>query len=471
MPPFSVSRPLHLLALAAFGGLLAFAPAAAQERVAPESKAQIQLSFSPVVKQVSPSVVNVYGQRVEQTRTMPMDDFFRRFFGDRGPAAPHDRVQRSLGSGVIVDDGGLVVTNNHVIENMTTVKVALADRREFEAEILLRDLRADLAVLKLKDAKNLHAIGFGDSEKLEVGDIVLAIGNPFGVGQTVTQGIVSALARTQVGVSDYQFFIQTDAAINPGNSGGGLINMRGELVGINTAIYSRSGGSIGIGFAIPSTMVKAVVQAAKAGGKAVARPWLGAKLQAVSAEVAEAIGLDRPTGALVVGVSSDGPADKAGIKRGDVIIAVDGASIDDMESFGYRFALRGVSGDTKLTLLRGKENVEKSVRLAPPPENPPRNAITIKGRTPFTGATIATLSPALAEELEMDTAAEGVVLMAVADGSPAARVGFQRGDIIVAINRTPMKASKDVEQVTAQEARAWQIVVNRGGHEFVTVLR
>ncbi|MEN3931002.1 DegQ family serine endoprotease [Microvirga sp. W0021] len=452
-------------------GLMALLPAKAQEKTVPESKVQVQLSYAPVVRQVSPAVVNVYGTRVEKTRPMPMDDFFRRFFGDRGPGMPQERVQRSLGSGVIVDANGLVVTNNHVIEGMTTVKVALADRREFDAEIILRDPRADLAILRLKDAKNLHAIELGDSENLEVGDLVLAIGNPFGVGQTVTQGIVSALARTQVGVSDYQFFIQTDAAINPGNSGGGLINMKGELVGINTAIYSRSGGSIGIGFAIPTSMVKAVVQTAKNGGKAVVRPWFGAKLQAVSAEMAEAIGLDRPMGALIVNLNPGGPAEKAGLKRGDVILAVDGHNIDDMEAFGYRFALKGTGGDIKLTLQRGKDQLEKSVKLLPPPEIPARDTINITGRSPFQGATVANLSPAVADELDMDTSAVGVVVLETDDNSTANRVGFQKGDIIVAINRTPMKTTQDLKQATSQEARLWEIVVNRNGREFVTVLR
>lgn len=466
-----MSRHPFRLIPAALGCVLMLSPVVAQERLVPESKAQVQLSFAPVVKQVSPSVVNVYGQRVERSRAMPMDDFFRRFFGDTGPGMPRERVQRSLGSGVVVDASGLVITNNHVIENMTSVKVALADRREYEAEIVLRDPRADLAVLKLKDAKDLHALNLGDSEQLEVGDIVLAIGNPFGVGQTVTQGIVSAVARTQVGVSDYQFFIQTDAAINPGNSGGGLINMKGELVGINTAIYSRSGGSIGIGFAIPATMVKAVIQTAKAGGTVVQRPWLGAKLQVVSPEVAEAMGLDRPSGALVVSTIETGPAAQAGLKRGDVVIAVEGHPIDDMEAFGYRFALKGIDGEAKLTVLRGKERLERTIRLIPPPENPPRQAIELKGRVPLAGATVANLSPALAEELDKDNALEGVVVLDVQEGSPAYRVGFQKGDIIVALNGVPMKTSKDIEQAVSQQARAWELVVNRNGQQFVTVLR
>ncbi len=282
---------------------LMVAPAVAQTappvtvRQAPQTRAEIQTSFSPVVKAARPSVVNVYASRTEQMPVNPLfdDPIFRRFFGGRG-AQPQSRTAQSLGSGVIVDASGLVVTNHHVIEGMTEVKVALADRREVDAEIILRDPRTDLAVLKLKTGSNYPAIALGDSDALEVGDLVLAIGNPFGVGQTVTQGIVSALARTQVGVSDYGFFIQTDAAINPGNSGGALIDVNARLVGVNSAILSRSGGNVGIGFAIPANMVQVVVEAAKSGGKQVRRPWVGASLQTVDRAIADSIGLDRPAG-------------------------------------------------------------------------------------------------------------------------------------------------------------------------------
>src|ERR671910_251721 len=271
--------------LLGFSGLNLAGAQAQTQRVVPESRAQVQLSFAPIVRQTTGAVVNVYATRSERRQNAAMEDFFRRYFGEGGPGMPPGRSQSSLGSGVIVDPSGLVITNNHVIENMTEVKVALADRREYEADIVLRDQRTDLAVLRLKGASNLQVVEFGDSESLQVGDIVLAIGNPFGVGQTVTQGIVSALARTQVGVTDYQFFIQTDAAINPGNSGGALVDMAGRLVGINTAIFSRSGGSQGVGFAIRVNMVRVVVASAKTGGSAVKRPWLGANLQAVTAEL------------------------------------------------------------------------------------------------------------------------------------------------------------------------------------------
>ena len=323
-----------------------------QEKRIPESRSEVALSFAPVVKKVAGSVVNVYGTRREtRGRASIMDDpLFREFFGG---GASRERVEQSVGSGVIVSPEGIVVTNHHVIEGMTEVKVAFADKREVEADIILRDPRTDLAVLKLKTTDRLPFIDIGDSDGLEVGDIVLAIGNPFGVGQTVTQGIVSALARTQIGVSDYQFFIQTDAAINPGNSGGALVDMQGRLVGVNTAIFSRSGGNQGIGFAIPANMLKLVVQSARSGVTTVVRPWFGGRLQAVTPDMAEGLGLTRPAGALVVSTVPKGPAAEAGFKRGDVITAVDGIEVDDPEAFGYRYATKGTSGTVAVSIVRG----------------------------------------------------------------------------------------------------------------------
>jgi Do/DeqQ family serine protease len=295
-------------------------PLRAQDRTVPNSLNQLRLSYAPVVQRVQPAVVNVYAAKVVQNRNPLLDDpIFRRFFGV--PGQQPEQMQRALGSGVIVESSGLVVTNNHVIEGADKVKVSLADKREFEAEIILKDSRSDLAVLRLKDTKErFPTLDFANSDELQVGDVVLAIGNPFGVGQTVTHGIVSALARTQVGITDYQFFIQTDAAINPGNSGGALVDMTGKLVGVNTAIFSRSGGSQGIGFAIPANMVRVVVASAKGGGSAVKRPWLGARLQAVTPEIAETLGLPRPTGALVAAVVSGSPAGRAGMKLSDLIV-------------------------------------------------------------------------------------------------------------------------------------------------------
>lgn len=466
-------RSRALAAAAAATLLLGLAPATAlgQTRQVPESRQQITLSFAPIANKTAASVVNVYGSRVEKQAPNPfMDDpFFRRFFGDGGFGVPRERVQRSLGSGVIVDPSGLVVTNNHVIENMSEVKVAFADKREMDAEILLRDPRTDLAVLKLKGAKALAALELADADQVQIGDLVLAIGNPFGVGQTVTQGIVSALARTQIGVADAQSFIQTDAAINPGNSGGALVDMEGRLIGINTAIFSRSGGNQGIGFAIPSGMVRLVIDSAKAGVSMVRRPWFGARLQALTADVADGLGLDRPAGSVVVSLVEGGPAAEGGLKRSDVILAVDGVMVDDPEAFGYRFATRPLGGTTTLTVLRSGKRVSVPVRLQSAPETRPREAVKLSGRSPLSGATLLNLSPAVAEELALEAGSDGVVVGEVSEGSTAARIGFQKGDIIMALNGERVKSSREVETAFRERKRAWEVTISRGGQTITSV--
>jgi Do/DeqQ family serine protease len=452
---------------AALPGASAFAQAV--QRQVPDSRQQIVLSYAPVVKRVVPAVVNVYASRTDKRPQNPLfdDPFFRQFFGQNG----RPQTQQSLGSGVIVDASGLVVTNNHVIDGMTEVKVALSDRREFEAEIILRDPRTDLAILRLKGGKDFPALDVGDSDALEVGDVVLAIGNPFGVGQTVTQGIISALARTQVGISDYGFFIQTDAAINPGNSGGALVDMNGRLTGINSAIYSRSGGSVGIGFAIPVNMVKVVVATAKGGGRQVRRPWLGATLQSVSREIADSIGLDRPAGALVADVIENSAAEHAGLKRGDVITALDGQAVEDPESLGFRLGTKAVGGMAGLGILRGGKPIMLPLKLQVAPELPAREEIKISsGRSPFIGATFVNYSPAVAEEYSVDQVREGVVVVDVADGSNAQSLGLQKGDVIVSINDAKIGRTKDMEQATAQRRLFWQITIGRGGQLFTTVI-
>ncbi len=338
--------------------------ASAQERRVPSSPTELRLSYAPVVQRAAPAVVNVYAAKTVTVRNPLLDDpIFRRFFGMPGGPGGGEQTQRSLGSGVLVDAAGLVVTNNHVIEGADQVKVSLADKREFEAEIVLKDSRSDLAVLRLKaQNERFPALEFADSDALLVGDVVLAIGNPFAVGQTVTHGIVSAVARTQVGITDYQFFIQTDAAINPGNSGGALVDLGGRLVGINTAIFSRSGGSQGIGFAIPANMVKVVVASAKSGGSTVKRPWLGARLQAVTPEIAESLGLKRPAGALVASLTPTSPAARAGLKTSDLIVAIDGQAVDDPNAFDYRFATKALGGSARLGVVRAGKELAVNVR-------------------------------------------------------------------------------------------------------------
>jgi Do/DeqQ family serine protease len=406
---------------------------------------------------------------VENRNPMLDDPIFRRFFGS--PGMPREQVQRSLGSGVIADRAGFIVTNNHVVEGATEVKIALSDRREFEAEIVLKDARTDLAILKLKaPPDNLVAIHVGNSDTLEVGDFVLAIGNPFGVGQTVTHGIVSALARTQIGITDYGFFIQTDAAINPGNSGGALVDTQGRLVGINTAIFSRSGGSQGIGFAIPVNMVQVVIASAKSGSTTVRRPWLGAKLQGVTSEIAESLGLKRPTGALVASVTPNGPAARSGLKTGDLITGVDGVTVDDPQAFGFRFATKAIGGSAEVDYLRGNREAKTTIRLLAAPEDPPRDAVTLSGRTPLSGATVVNVSPAVADELRIDANLDGVAIATVADNSPAQAVGFQPGDVIVEVNGTRIARSRDLERMTQTPQRAWRLQINRGGQTLTTVL-
>ncbi len=423
--------------------------ALAQHRQVPASAGQLELSFAPIVKRVAPAVVNVYAARiVANNNPFLADPFFRQFFG----AVPREQVERALGSGVIVDPTGLVVTNYHVIEGASQVKVALADKREFEADIVLKDQRSDLAVLRVKGAKErFPTLQFADSDELQVGDVVLAIGDPFGVGQTVTHGIVSAVARTQVGISDYQFFIQTDAAINPGNSGGALVDMAGRLVGINSAIYSRSGGSQGIGFAIPANMVRVVVASAEGGNGAVKRPWLGAKLQAVTPDIVP-----------------DGPAAKAGLKPGDLIVSIDGAAVDDPNAFGYRFATKPLGGSAQIGVVRQSRNVVLPIALQTLPDTP-RQQLQIKSRSPFMGATVANLSPALADELRLDSQAEGVVITEVVDSSTAQSVGFQKGDVVVSVNNEKINKPADLERVTAAGGRQWRITIMRGGQQISVI--
>jgi Do/DeqQ family serine protease len=455
---------------AVWAALVATAPAQpAQDARVPSSPGEIKLSFAPVVKRVTPAVVNVYAARVVESRVPLFDDpIFRRFFGG-GSGGPREQVQRSLGSGVIVDASGLVVTNNHVIENADQIKVALADKREFDADLVLKDARSDLAVLRIKDGRERFTpVDFGDSDALQVGDLVLAIGNPFGVGQTVTHGIVSAVARTQVGITDYQFFIQTDAAINPGNSGGALVDLSGRLVGINTAIFSRSGGSQGIGFAIPANMVRAVVASAKGGATVVKRPWLGAKLQAVTPEIAESLSLKRPVGALVNTIVPKSPAERSGLRTGDLITEVDTQPIDDPNAFDYRFATKPLGGKAQIAVLRGGREVKVTILLETAPESP-REETVIKTRSPLLGAKVANLSPAVAEELRLDYSAEGVAVTEVESGSVAQSFGFQKGDIVVNVNNAKIATMQDLLRATSQPARLWRLTISRGGQEISAV--
>jgi Do/DeqQ family serine protease len=452
-----------LLALVILLASIVTAPVFAGQVAVPKSRAEIQMSFAPVVKETSPAVVNVYARRLVAQRDQgPFSDpFFQRFFGGDAFGAPRERIQNSLGSGVIVDGKGLIVTNNHVILGGSDIRVVLADRREFEAKLLIADERTDLAVLKIDPGdEDLPTLTMGDSDDLEVGDLVLAIGNPFGVGQTVTSGIVSALARTQLGITDYQFFIQTDAAINPGNSGGALIDLSGRLIGINTAIYSRSGGSIGIGFAIPVNMVKTVVQSAETGGR-IQRPWIGAETQDVTAEIADSLGFARPEGALISNLHPDSPLAVAGLKRGDVILGLDGKPVENAKELSYRVATAQVGSSAIVEYQRGTERRETRIKLISAPETTARNETLMKGNTPFTGLVVANLSPAVADELGLPSGSTGVVASDV-KGGPARRL-FRKGDVILEVNGVVIDSVDTLNEALKKDNNFWQFAINRSG--------
>ncbi len=447
----------------------------AAERVVPTSNAELQLSYAPLVRRTAPAVVNIYARKVvRRTFRSPLfnDPFFRRFFGDvLPPGARRERIENSLGSGVIVRPDGYIVTNNHVISGADEVIVALADRREFDADVVLTDERTDLAVLRIEtEGTSLPHLELMDSDDIEVGDIVLAIGNPFGVGQTVTSGIVSALARTQVGVADYRYFIQTDAAINPGNSGGAMVGLDGRLAGVNTAIFSKSGGSIGIGFAVPANMVRVVVEGALRGGRVV-RPWLGATGQGVTADIASAQGLDRPSGVLVNAVYPKGPADRAGIKVGDIIKAIGRHKVLDPEGLEFRIATHPLDSNVELTVLRGERTLKTEVALGPPPEMPQRDLTWVEGRGPLAGARIGNLSPAFAEELGFDPMRRGVVVVEVATNSPARNLRLKPGDVLVRINGKEIELVEDVLVATNEEASNWRIAIKRGDRQLNVMVR
>jgi Do/DeqQ family serine protease len=463
-------HPFYLIGLAIIAGACVAGrigtpdQAYAQHKVPPPSREAVQFSFAPIVKKAAPAVVNVYVRTHVQTFSSPFadDPSFRRFFGERF-GMPQERVQNSLGSGVIVTADGVVVTNNHVIKGgpAAEIKVALADKREFDARVIVQDEKTDIAVLKIEGGDGqFPTLEFADSDSLEVGDMVLAIGNPFGVGQTVTSGIVSALARSEVGRSDAQVFIQTDAAINPGNSGGALVDMSGLLVGINTAIFSRSGGSHGIGFAIPANLVRLYVDSALSGRK-VEKPWLGAKLDAVTRDVAEALGLDRVAGAVVTRVYENGPAAEAGLQPGDVIVAVDSFDVSDARSVSYRLTTRGVGNRAQLEILRKGRPMSVALELRAAPEVGREDIRNLSGQHPLDGARVANLLPSVAEELGV-VEQEGVVILSVRRGSPAASLGFRPGDIVVEVGRVAISSVNQLERTLRERQRVWRIEVKRG---------
>lgn len=432
----------------------------AQPRIVPQTKADAISSYAPIVRRSSPAVVNVYARSIQRGRVAV--DFFGGAF--RIP----DRASQSQGSGVIVRDDGIIVTNNHVVEGATELVVVLGDRREFPATVVLTDPRTDLAVLRIDvKGERMTALKFADTTNAQVGDQVLAIGNPFGVGQTVTGGIISALARTDVGITDYSFFIQTDASINPGNSGGALVDMNGDLVGVNTAIFSRSGTSAGVGFAIPAEMVKRVVEGAVKDGKVI-RAWSGVKGQSVDAEIARTMGLARPGGILVTDVFAGSAAAQAGLRRGDIVTGFAGATVNDYSGLRFQAATRAPGERVEFSFLRQGRTVSGQGNLSAPPGGTSTPKL-LSGRHSFDGVTVATLSPALAEEQGLDPFTVGVVVVSVSSEGEGARAGLRPGDVVLDTNDSPITSVGDLEG-RLKGGTQGKVTIQRGDRRISAVL-
>ncbi|MBM3649398.1 MAG: Do family serine endopeptidase [Alphaproteobacteria bacterium] len=429
-----------LTALLTIGGVVA-AEWSVHAQPLPSSRSDLAYSYAPLVKRVSPAVVNIYTTTTARVqRRLPFP-----FPGMPLPPQAGERVQNSLGSGVLVRPDGLIVTNAHVVKGADEIRVVLADRREFEAKLVTQDERYDLALLRIDGGnEKFPFLEMRDSDSVEVGDVVLAIGNPFGLNQTVTSGIVSAVARSAGGINDSNFFLQTDAAINPGNSGGALVSLDGRLIGINTAIYSQTGGSVGIGFATPSNIVTAMVSTGEQGGRIV-RPWLGINMQRVTADLASGFGLARPAGLVVKEVYPDGPGAKAGLRRNDVIVALRDQPIDDEASLRFRLATLQAGTTVPVKVIRGGKEMVFELKLAAPPEDPPRDRTMLDGRQPLSGAAVVNMSPAVADELGLVEWRGGVAVVEIRPGSYAGRF-VRPGDMILAVNGQDVKSVADLKK-------------------------
>ena len=435
----------------------------------PQSRAEMQLSFAPLVREAAPAVVNIYAKRVVETRRRSLfdDPFFADFF-DRGPARP--RVENSLGSGVVVSASGLVVSNYHVVGQASEIRVVLNDRREYGAELLLADAESDLAILQLEEGAEVPWLRLRDSDTVEVGELVLAIGNPFGVGQTVTSGIVSGLARSGTATGNARgYFIQTDAPINPGNSGGALIDVEGQLIGINTSILSRSGGSNGIGFAIPASLVAEFLRQAEAGETRFQRPWAGLGGQAVDQDLAEGLGLPVPGGVILNAIHPASPFAGAGFRQGDVVTHVDGMEVNTPPEMLYRMSVAGLGGEAVFTRFRGGETEEVPVTLIAAPDTPARDETVLGRRDILEGVTVMRVNPAVEVELRLPFGSEGVV---VADPGPlGARVGLRAGDIVEAVDRRAIEAPADLGPALRDAGRRVMLTLRRAGSRVVLNFR
>lgn len=435
----------------------------------PSSAAEISLSFAPLVKEAAPAVVNIYARRVVQARRSPFegDPFFGGLFRDFGQSRP--RVQNSLGSGVIVSADGYVVSNYHVVGQADDIRVVLNDRTEYQARVLIGDEDSDLAILKI-DAEDMPFLTLRDSDTVEVGELVLAIGNPFGVGQTVSSGIVSGLARSGAATGSARgYFIQTDAPINPGNSGGALIDIAGRMIGINTSILTRSGGSNGIGFAIPAALVAQFLEQARDGKTVFERPWAGATGQPVDADLSDGLGLSRPEGVVLTALHRASPLALAGIGVGDVITEVAGQQVNTPAEMVFRMSVRGLGQTVDMTYLRDGRLHRTTVDLIAPPEDPPRDARVLGNGEILTGLEAARINPAVSAELNLPLTAEGVVV--VDPGPLGRRVGLQSGDVIRGIGGRAIDHPDDIAPALRRAAPGIALQVERRGQRLILRFR
>lgn len=446
--------------LSLFAMIVLALPAAAETRV-PQSQTEISLGFAPLVKQAAPAVVNIYAKRVVQQRSSPFQDdpFFRQFFGDDLRGRP--RVQNSLGSGVILSADGIVVTNFHVVGEATEIRVVLNDRREFDAQVMLADQDSDLAILRLDGAEDMPHLFLRDSDSVEVGELVLAIGNPFGVGQTVSSGIVSGLARSGVATgSAWGYFIQTDAPINPGNSGGALIDVNGRLIGVNTRILSRSGGSNGIGFAIPANLVSQFVTQARAGNATFQRPWAGIGGQIVDADMAQSLGLDRPGGIVVSDLHPASPFLSAGLKQGDVVTHVQGEAVNTPAEMLFRMSVVGLGQKARIAYVRDGQADQTQVAMMAAPETPARQTTILGDRSNLPGMQLSNINPAVIAQYGLALSASGVVVET--PGPYGQRVGLKPGDVLQNINGTDITTTSDAERALSERRSTLSMDVKRG---------
>ncbi len=441
-------------------------------------------SFAPVVKKVGPAVVKVFTttkmHNTGYSGAPGMDDFLRRFFGDesegRNPNPRHNfnmPRQQGIGSGVIATKDGYILTNNHVVDGADEVKVTLQDGRDFTAKVIGRDPKSDVAVIKI-DAKDLPAVSMADSDKVEVGDVVLAVGNPFGIGQTVTTGIVSATGRAGAIGLDYEDFIQTDAAINPGNSGGALVDAEGRLIGINTAILSRSGGNQGIGFAIPVNLARDVMESLVKDGH-VTRGYLGVMIQDVTPDLATEFKLKDSTGALVGDVTPKSPAEKAGLRNGDIIVEFNGKKVTDSRHLKLEVARISPGESVPVKILRdgATKTLEVKVREIPGTENLAKNddRNNKDDNGTLNGVTVGDLDSPARQQFDLPASVKGVVITEVQPDSAAAEAGLKPGDVIQEINRQPVKTAEEAVHLTEKTdtKRTLLRVWRTGGSHYVVV--